>query len=114
MSVNSSSRFLSSLALGPLIGALTAGNVVVIKPSEMAPAQSALLARLIPRYLDNRTVVVVEGAVPETQALRDTKPILTRAEMGRPSWTSLSTRSSSRGPTGSPRLSSSSSRRRRP
>lgn len=54
------------LLLGPMIGALAAGNAVVAKPSELAPATSALLARLVPQYLDPRAVAVVEGAVDET------------------------------------------------
>lgn len=57
------------LALGPMIGALAAGDAVVLKPSEVAPATSALLARLVPAYLDARSVRVVEGGVPETTAL---------------------------------------------
>lgn len=57
------------LALSPLIGALAAGNAAVVKPSELAPATSALLARLVPEYLDRRAVAVVEGAVPETTEL---------------------------------------------
>jgi aldehyde dehydrogenase (NAD+) len=36
------------LALAPLAGALAAGNSAVLKPSEVAPASSALLAKLIP------------------------------------------------------------------
>jgi len=57
------------LALAPLVGALAAGNAVVVKPSELAPATSALIARLLPRYLDPQAVAVVEGAVEETTAL---------------------------------------------
>nr|WP_030254931.1 aldehyde dehydrogenase family protein [Streptacidiphilus jeojiense] len=57
------------LALAPLVGALAAGNTAVLKPSEMAPATSAAMARLIPRYLDREAVAVVEGAVAETTAL---------------------------------------------
>ncbi|MFG2833085.1 aldehyde dehydrogenase family protein [Streptomyces sp. NPDC048434] len=57
------------LALAPLVGALAAGNCAVVKPSELAPATSAALARLLPRYLDGDAVAVVEGAVPETTAL---------------------------------------------
>jgi aldehyde dehydrogenase (NAD+) len=59
------------LSLAPLIGALAAGNCAVVKPSELAPATSAALARLIPAYLDQDAVAVVEGAVPETTALLD-------------------------------------------
>jgi aldehyde dehydrogenase (NAD+) len=57
------------LLLGPLIPALAAGNTVVLKPSEVAPATSAVLADLIPRYLDDRAVQVVTGGVAETTEL---------------------------------------------
>ncbi|QYB00588.1 aldehyde dehydrogenase family protein (plasmid) [Rhodococcus sp. USK10] len=59
------------LTLGPLVGALAAGNCAVIKPSEYAAASSALLAQLIPRYMDADAVEVVEGSVPETAAVID-------------------------------------------
>lgn len=49
------------LSLAPLVGALAAGNCAVLKPSELAPATSAELARLLPRYLDQDAVTVVEG-----------------------------------------------------
>ncbi|MEU2678550.1 aldehyde dehydrogenase family protein [Streptomyces sp. NPDC007107] len=57
------------LLLAPVAGALAAGNTVVAKPSELAPATSAALARLLPEYLDSDTLTVVEGGVPETTAL---------------------------------------------
>jgi aldehyde dehydrogenase (NAD+) len=57
------------LLFGPLVGALAAGNTLVLKPSEVAAATSAALAELIPRYLDERAVAVVTGGVPETTAL---------------------------------------------
>ncbi|MQS15660.1 aldehyde dehydrogenase family protein [Streptomyces kaniharaensis] len=57
------------LALAPLVGALAAGNTAVVKPSELAPATSAAIAELLPRYLGADTVAVVEGAVAETTAL---------------------------------------------
>ncbi|MFD8797315.1 aldehyde dehydrogenase family protein [Streptomyces atroolivaceus] len=57
------------LLLAPVVGALAAGNAVVAKPSELAPATSAAVARLLPEYLDTDAVAVVEGAVPETTAL---------------------------------------------
>ncbi|MEH0420812.1 aldehyde dehydrogenase family protein [Streptomyces sp. B21-083] len=53
----------------PMIGALAAGNTVVVKPSELAPATSALFARRVAAYLDSEAVAVVEGAAPETTAL---------------------------------------------
>ncbi|MFF3371839.1 aldehyde dehydrogenase family protein [Streptomyces sp. NPDC002680] len=57
------------LLLAPVVGALAAGNAVVVKPSELAPATSEIIARLLPRYLDTDAVAVVEGGVPETTAL---------------------------------------------
>ncbi|MFI7006449.1 aldehyde dehydrogenase family protein [Streptomyces sp. NPDC050145] len=57
------------LSLVPVAGALAAGNTVLLKPSELAPATSALMARLVPRYLDPDAVAVVEGGVPETTEL---------------------------------------------
>ncbi|WP_280346281.1 aldehyde dehydrogenase family protein [Nocardia neocaledoniensis] len=57
------------LALTPLIGAIAAGNTVVVKPSEVSPATSAALAYWLPRTLDPQAVAVVEGGVPETTAL---------------------------------------------
>ncbi|MFE2996965.1 aldehyde dehydrogenase family protein [Nocardia sp. NPDC059246] len=57
------------LTLGPLIAALAAGNCAVIKPSELAPATSALLARLVPEYFDPEAVSVVEGDAAVTQEL---------------------------------------------
>ncbi|KAG9313353.1 Aldehyde/histidinol dehydrogenase [Chiua virens] len=57
------------LALGPMIGALAAGNCFVLKPSELSPATSGLLAELIPKYLDSDVVRVVLGGVPETTKL---------------------------------------------
>lgn len=57
------------LVLAGMNAAIAAGNCVVIKPSELAPASSALLAELIPQYLDPDCIRVVEGGVPETSAL---------------------------------------------
>ncbi len=57
------------LTLAPYIAALAAGNCAVLKPSELAPATSAVIARLIPKYLDSATVAVVEGGKDESSAL---------------------------------------------
>ncbi len=57
------------LALAPMIGAMAAGNTVVLKPSEVAPRTSNALAHFLPEYLDPDAVAVVEGAVAETKAL---------------------------------------------
>ncbi len=57
------------LVFAPLIPAIAAGNCAVLKPSEVTPATSALIAELAPRYLDQRAFAVAEGGVPETTAL---------------------------------------------
>lgn len=57
------------LSLAPLVAAVAAGNCAVLKPSELAPATSALLARLVPEYLDGEAVRVVEGDASTTQDL---------------------------------------------
>lgn len=57
------------LLLGPLAGVLATGNTAVLKPSELAPQTSATIARLVPLYLDQDAVHVVEGAVAETTEL---------------------------------------------
>ena len=57
------------LILAPLVAVIAAGNCAIVKPSELAPATSTLLAQLIPQYLDNNAYTVVEGAVEETTAL---------------------------------------------
>jgi aldehyde dehydrogenase (NAD+) len=57
------------LTLGPAVGAIAAGNTLVLKPSEIAPASAALMAELVPRYLDNDAVAVVEGDGAVSQEL---------------------------------------------
>lgn len=57
------------LVITPLIAAIAAGNCTVIKPSELSLATSALLAKLVPKYLDNAAIKVVEGGKDETTEL---------------------------------------------
>jgi aldehyde dehydrogenase (NAD+) len=57
------------LTLGPAIGAIAAGNAVVLKPSEIAPESSRLMAELVSRYLDNDAIVVIEGDGAVSQEL---------------------------------------------
>ena len=57
------------LLMSPLIAAIAAGNVCVLKPSEMAPAMAALMSKLIPQYLDKRAYLVIEGGPEETSQL---------------------------------------------
>lgn len=57
------------LVLSPLVAAIAAGDCAVVKPSELAPACSALMAELIPRYLDAEAYAVIEGDGAVTQEL---------------------------------------------
>ncbi|XP_021285452.1 aldehyde dehydrogenase family 3 member H1 [Herrania umbratica] len=61
------------LSLDPVVGAIAAGNAIVLKPSEIAPATASLLAKLVANYLDSSCIKVVEGAVSETSALLEQK-----------------------------------------
>lgn len=51
------------LTLMPLIGAISAGNTAVLKPSEIALNTSSILASLIDSYFSADVLAVVEGAV---------------------------------------------------
>lgn len=57
------------LSLEPLIGAIAAGNVAILKPSELSPASSSLLASSLTAYLDNKAIKVIQGGPQETQQL---------------------------------------------
>ena len=60
-----------ALALGPVVSALAAGNSVILKPSELTPATSALLARMIARTFPADLVTVVQGDKDVAQRLLD-------------------------------------------
>ncbi|MDG5786109.1 aldehyde dehydrogenase [Evansella sp. AB-P1] len=49
------------LALGPVIGAIAAGNTVIIKPSELTPHTSSVIRELIADTFEEEYVAVVEG-----------------------------------------------------
>jgi len=57
------------LVITPLIAAIAAGNCAVIKPSELSVATSALIAKLVPKYLDTAAFKVIEGGKDETTEL---------------------------------------------
>lgn len=57
------------MILSPLIGAISAGNTAVMKPSDVAPATAEVIARLAPEYLDRNAFSVVLGGRAETTAL---------------------------------------------
>lgn len=61
------------LALTPLLGAIAAGNCVVVKPSELAPKVAELIAKLLPQYLDKSCFTVFLGGPEESHQLLQNK-----------------------------------------
>ncbi|MEO0570997.1 MAG: aldehyde dehydrogenase [Bacteroidota bacterium] len=61
------------LAISPLIGALAAGNTIVLKPSELSPATSKILTEIISEAFDSSHVCVIEGGVDASQELLSNK-----------------------------------------
>ncbi|WP_296315840.1 aldehyde dehydrogenase family protein [Winogradskyella sp. UBA3174] len=56
-------NFPFNLTFGPLVAAIAAGNTVIIKPSEMTPHSSALMAKIITEVFTENEVALVEGEV---------------------------------------------------
>ena len=61
------------LTMGPLIGAIAAGNTSVVKPSAYSPATSAVIRDILSDCFPPEYVAVVEGGRAENQALLDQK-----------------------------------------
>lgn len=61
------------LAIEPLIGAMASGNCVVIKPSELAPATSAVIKKIIESVFDEDYIAVIEGGIEVNQSLLENK-----------------------------------------
>lgn len=57
------------LAFAPLLGAITAGNTIVLKPSELTPNVSKVTKEIIETVFDKRHVAVVEGGVDISEKL---------------------------------------------
>ena len=58
-----------SLCIGPLVSALSAGNSVIIKPSEMTPHVSALIKKMVDEIFEPQVVSVFEGDATVSQRL---------------------------------------------
>jgi aldehyde dehydrogenase (NAD+) len=58
-----------NLTLGPLIGAIAAGNCAVLKPSEHTPHTAEVLRDLISDLYDEREITVITGGPDVAQAL---------------------------------------------
>lgn len=57
------------LALGPVVGAIAAGNCVIVKPSEYTPHASAMVRDIVAEVFDENEVAVVEGDASASKAL---------------------------------------------
>lgn len=57
------------LLMLPLVGAIAAGNCAILKPSELAPYTSKVIAKMIDQAFDPSYVAVVEGGAEVSQTL---------------------------------------------
>lgn len=64
-------NFPLNLCFGPMVSALAAGDTVILKPSEMTPAVSAVMAEIIASVFPDNEVALFEGSLPTSQALLD-------------------------------------------
>ena len=62
-------NFPLQLSLGPWIGALASGNCTILKPSELAPHASSLIADLLGKNFPKELVAVATGGAETSQAL---------------------------------------------
>jgi aldehyde dehydrogenase (NAD+) len=58
-----------SLIAKPLIGAIAAGNTIIIKPSEVSEYTSRVVSKLFSKYLDQTCIQVITGGVEQTTEL---------------------------------------------
>ena len=63
------SNYPISISLMAVAGSLSAGNPTLLKPSELCPTSSKLLAKYVAEYFNPNVFQVIEGSVPETTAL---------------------------------------------
>jgi len=61
------------LVFAPLVGAIAAGNCAILKPSEVAPHSSKILAEIIAKYFPPAYITVIEGGVETNQELLQEK-----------------------------------------
>ena len=52
--------------MSPVVGAIAAGNCVLIKPSEMCSAVEKILVEQLPSYLDEECIKIITGGVQAT------------------------------------------------
>jgi aldehyde dehydrogenase (NAD+) len=64
-------NFPLNLCFGPLVSALAAGNTAILKPSEMTPNVSLVMAQIIADIFSPNEVALFEGSLPTSQVLLD-------------------------------------------
>jgi len=63
-------NFPFALALSPLVPIVAAGNSAMVKPNELSPATSKVVAEIIQAAFDEQDVAVFEGGVEVAEALQ--------------------------------------------
>jgi aldehyde dehydrogenase (NAD+) len=58
-----------NLTFGPVVSAIAAGNCVIIKPSELTPHTSSVLAKMVQATFEESEIALLEGGVEVAQAL---------------------------------------------
>ncbi|MCX7551633.1 aldehyde dehydrogenase family protein [Xanthomarina sp. F2636L] len=58
-----------NLTFGPLVSAIAAGNTVILKPSEMTPNTSKVMAKIVSELFEEKEIALVEGEVEVSQEL---------------------------------------------
>ncbi|HLZ16909.1 MAG TPA: aldehyde dehydrogenase family protein [Cyclobacteriaceae bacterium] len=56
-------NFPFNLCFGPLVSCIAAGNTAILKPSELTPHTSKLIAELVAEFFEDELVTVIEGAL---------------------------------------------------
>lgn len=62
-------NFPINLTFGPLVSAIAAGNTVILKPSEITPNASRVMAKIVKELFDENEVALLEGDVAVSEAL---------------------------------------------
>ncbi len=58
-----------NLTFAPLVSAIAGGNTVILKPSEMTPNTSKLMAKIVSNVFEENEIALVEGEVETASAL---------------------------------------------
>ena len=64
-------NFPFALVMQPLVAILAAGNSAIVKPNELAPATSGIIARVLAEAFGAHEVTCIEGGIDTSEALLD-------------------------------------------